>query len=325
MIINRPSDNNADWLTFYRDTVKPFWQRVEHRSFNSFDNTELHWCFYKVSEQAPLIVISPGRIEATVKYQELVWELAQAGISCAVLDHRGQGESQRLSANPQQGHVHRFRDFVNDFEAFEAQLSAVFPRSQKRWLLAHSMGGAIATLYLKDHPSQFDELILSSPMFSINTAGVPVAVAKAIAAAGSWLNSTLMPNRPWYFFGMGDYAPLSFEKNDLTHSRNRYRVFREVYEQQPTVQLGGPTFNWLHQALMACEQTTASAMDTGCAVTLFQAGADTVVSAAGQNRFAEQNARVEKIVITGARHELLMEADAYRQSVVDKLLTITGE
>lgn len=299
----------------------PFWQQVQCRQLSSFDGTQLHWCFYKVSETAPLIVISPGRIEAAVKYQEVIWELAQAGISCAVLDHRGQGQSQRLTNNSHQGHVERFDDFVNDFEVFDVAVEEVFSNTPKRWLVGHSMGGAIATLYLHGRTHRYEQLVLSSPMFSINTAGIPLFIAKAIAATGAWLNSFFMPRTPWYFFGMGDYSPVEFAKNELTHSKNRYRVFRELYQQQPQVQLGGPTFNWLHQALLACDKVSNGRLSISCPVTLFQAGSDCVVSASGQDRFVTNN-DAKKVIIKGAKHELMMEADHFREPLMDKLLSI---
>lgn len=320
----RPTDDSPEWLIHYHDNIAPFWQQVECRELTSFDETRLHWCFYKVSEDAPLIVFSPGRIEAALKYQEVMWELAQAGISCAVLDHRGQGASQRMTANPHQGHVDNFNDFIEDFGRFDAAVGEVFAHACKRWLVGHSMGGTIATLYLHGRTHRYDELVLSSPMFSINTAGIPVAIAKSIAAAGVWLNSRLMPNTPWYFFGMTDYSPVEFGKNELTHSQHRYQVFRELYQQQPEVQLGGPTFNWLHQALLACDRASQGKLSISCPITLFQAGGDSVVSATGQDRFVRNN-NAEKVVIADAKHELLMESDRYRAPVMSKLLSIRDE
>lgn len=299
----------------------PFWQQVNNRWLKSFDGINLHWCFYKVSERAPLVVISPGRIEAALKYQEVVWELAQAGISCAVLDHRGQGESERMTTNPHQGHVEKFSDFIGDFEVFNEAVSDVFPLASRRWLLGHSMGGTIAALYMHNRDGGYEEMLLSSPMFSINTAGIPVSVAKSITAAGAWLNKHLMPNRPWYFLGMKGYQPVEFNKNELTHSKNRYLVFRELYQQQPEVQLGGPTFNWLHEALSACDKASSGSLSIACPVTLFQAGSDSVVTAEGQDRFVMYN-EATKVIIEGARHELLMESDRYRQPLMSKLLSI---
>ncbi|WP_404400683.1 alpha/beta fold hydrolase [Idiomarina seosinensis] len=318
----KPADDDPQWLNFFESHIAPFWDLVEHCQLRVANGGSLHWSYYKVSEEAPLVIVSPGRIEATIKYQELVWDLAQSGISCAVLDHRGQGQSQRLTENPHKGHVVRFQDYVDDFVLFEQQTRKVFPDAAKRWLLGHSMGGTIASLFCCRQQQSVEQLILSSPMFSIKTAGIPLTIASLIAEGGAKLNRRLMPDRPWYFIGMGDYDPVAFEKNDLTHSANRYQKFRQQYQSLPQVQLGGPTFQWLAEALAIGRQLTRQPPDFKLPVTLFQAGADAVVSADGQDVVCEANKNVNKQVIAGARHELLMESDRYRQPVVNKLLRI---
>lgn len=319
----KPADNHSSWRDFYHHTVVPFWQQVQHHDFYR-DGVRLHWVSYKVSDAAPLIVISPGRIEATIKYQELVWELAAAGISCAILDHRGQGQSERLTAKVQQGHVDKFDDFIQDFRQFNDELEQHFSGAKQRWLVGHSMGGTIATLFCSQYQHQYQQLILTSPMFSISTGRVPNWIAKMVVAAGTALNHWLMPATPWYFLGMGDYQPISFDKNELTHSENRYRAFRQAYRLTPEVQLGGPTFNWLYEAVKASDQIVEDRLSLNLPVTLFQAGADKVVTAEGQDRFAALNENIEKITLAGAKHELLMESDEYRQPIIDKLLALNA-
>lgn len=44
---------------------------------------------------------------------------------------------------------------------------------QERFLLAHSMGGAIATRYIQTTPAHpFSALALSAPMFGVNMLGI---------------------------------------------------------------------------------------------------------------------------------------------------------
>ena len=62
--------------------------------------------------------------------------------------HRGQGRSGRLLADPHLGHVNRFNDYVDDLAAFWQQEVQPGPW-RKRYILAHSMGGAISTLFLQ--------------------------------------------------------------------------------------------------------------------------------------------------------------------------------
>lgn len=63
-----------------------------------------------------------------------------------IIDHRGQGRSGRLLSDTHRGHVVNFSDYVDDLAALWQQ-QVVPGHWRKRFILAHSMGGAIATLF----------------------------------------------------------------------------------------------------------------------------------------------------------------------------------
>lgn len=317
---NKPADNAPNWRAFFDKTIIPFWNtQVQSAYFESNDGLTLHYAFYKHSAEAPLVVISPGRIESAIKYQELFWELAQYGFSVAAIDHRGQGLSDRLTQNPHQGHVESFTDFVRDFSAFTHELEREFG-GVPRTLFAHSMGGTIATLYCANHEHHYQSLVLSAPMFSIDTGGVPYGFAKLVVGAGAFLNRWLA--KPWYFLGMKNYRRIAFEDNVLTQSPARYAAFRDGYEAQPKVQLGGPTFNWLYEAIKAAEAAQNVMNKITVPVTLFRAGADQVVSKRGQLAVAARATEgcFTFHTIEGAYHELMMEKDDYRTPVLDAIV-----
>lgn len=93
-----------------------------------------------------MIVVCPGRIESYVKYAELAYDLVHMGFDVLIIDHRGQGLSGRMLPDTHRGHVDRFSDYVDDFAAFWQQDVQPGPW-RKRYILAHSMGGAISTLF----------------------------------------------------------------------------------------------------------------------------------------------------------------------------------
>jgi len=319
----RPADDTAEWPEFFKTTVEEFWQQqVSSQYFTAFDGIKLHFAYYRHSDSAPLLVIAPGRIESALKYQELFWELAQQGFSVAALDHRGQGLSDRLTENRHQGHVENFNDFVRDFSNFTDQLMTLFGDVPKI-LFSHSMGGTIVTIYCATYQHPYSRLILSAPMFSIETGVFPYWLARWVVAVGAYLNRFLA--KPWYFLGMGDYKAVPFERNVLTHSRQRYQAFRSVYDNVTDVQLGGPTFNWLYEAISAAMNAQNLANDITIPVLLFQAGNDKVVSAAGQKKVAaavtQDHFRFE--TIEGASHELMMETDKFRQPVLNAIIEET--
>src|SRR5690554_1421198 len=112
------TDDDPQWITFFTQQVLPFWQHhIEPHQLTRPDGVVLRWYLHRPVHPQGLVLICPGRIEAALKYQELVWQLAQSNYAVAVLDHRGQGFSDRLSNNPHHGHIDQFQDFVDDLDA----------------------------------------------------------------------------------------------------------------------------------------------------------------------------------------------------------------
>ncbi len=77
---------------------------------------------------------------------EVAYDLFHCGFDVMIIDHRGQGRSGRLLSDTHRGHVVNFSDYVDDLAALWQQ-QVVPGHWRKRFILAHSMGGAIATLF----------------------------------------------------------------------------------------------------------------------------------------------------------------------------------
>jgi lysophospholipase len=316
------ADDHPQWITFFTRQVQPFWQQqVTIHHLRRPDGVLLHWYLHQPKQPKAVVFICPGRIEAALKYQELVWQLAQENYAVAVVDHRGQGFSDRLSNNPHHGHIDQFQDFVDDLEAV-VQHATQYVAGLPQYLFAHSMGGAIAALYLAQHPHSIQKALLSSPMLGIQTGNTPKWLARSIAVGGALLNRVFSPRKPWYFLGMEDYRYVPFDENELTHSEARYQMFRDAYETNPDIQLGGPTFNWLAQAFSAIHAAHQQADRIEVPVLILQSGADAVVDNQGQLAFFQKlgNSHSHIQQIDGARHELFIESDPYRQPALEALL-----
>lgn len=317
----RPADTDPAWAQWAKTELSQFWCLVSRHKLVTADELHLHYVTYQHPQSRGWVVISPGRIETYLKYQEVMLELAAQGYSVAALDHRGQGFSERISHHPQHGHVNHFGDFVRDFSDL---MLALRPRigSQPCHLLAHSMGSAIACLYMANYPNPFNSAVLSAPMMGIQTRPWPYAVAQGLIRAGHWLNRSVLGDKPRYFLGMKDYTDIRFEKNRLTHSAQRYEWFRQMYLQRPEIQLGGPTVQWLIQSLEAMAELPEASAKLSVPVLLLQAERDKVVAPQPQQRFIElaphRQSRLE--LISGSYHEILMETDSIRRPALNKAL-----
>ena len=202
-----------------------FWQQGFFDSFQGIDGAEIRFTvFNHASIDVPSLVVVPGRSESYLKYKELAFELYLQGYSIFIIDHRGQGLSDRLIDHKNKGYVKHFQDYIADLRYF---VERVVPRysSAKPYLLAHSMGGAIATRLMQDAPEAIKAAVISSPMLGFNSGTLPEPVARLLVSSQQKLNS-LVSKTPWYFFGQSDYQAINFADNRLSHCPKRYQSFQ---------------------------------------------------------------------------------------------------
>ncbi|WP_270359078.1 lysophospholipase L2 [Escherichia coli] len=309
-----------DWETrenaFAAFTLGPltdFWRQRDEAEFTGVDDIPVRFVRFRAQHHDRVVVICPGRIESYVKYAELAYDLFHLGFDVLIIDHRGQGRSGRLLADPHLGHVNRFNDYVDDLAAFWQQEIQPGPW-RKRYILAHSMGGAISTLFLQRHPGVCDAIALTAPMFGI-VIRMPSFMARQIL---NWAEAH--PRfRDGYAIGTGRWRALPFAINVLTHSRQRYRRNLRFYADDPTIRVGGPTYHWVRESILAGEQVLAGAGDDATPTLLLQAEEERVVDNRMHDRFCELRTAAghpveggRPLVIKGAYHEILFEKDAMR-------------
>jgi len=310
--------------------IELFWQSVQQASFNTKDNITIAYAANFTRPDKPYIVIVPGRSESYLKYQELAFDLDNQGYDSVIIDHRGQGLSTRLTANRLQGYVEEFDHYAQDLQQLLNQvLPTQYPQHQQgAFMLAHSMGGAIALRYLQLYPNQIKALSLTSPMIAIKSDDIPKWLAKSLLNIGSRLN-TWLSETPWYFFGQSDNNHNPFAENRLMHSPERFQRFRALYQQQPELKLGGVTFHWLAQAINTTDKLFLDLAKLSLPIQVLQAGDERIVDNAAQNQFCQQLNALNKnscldgkaITFPGAYHELLFEVDQYRDIAIDRTLS----
>jgi len=307
-----------------------FWQSVTQASFNTDDNVNIAYAVNFKRPGKPYIVIVPGRSESYLKYQELAFDLDSQGYDSVIIDHRGQGLSMRLTANRLQGHVDKFDHYAQDLrQLLNHVLPERYPQHQKNsFMLAHSMGGAIALRYLQLYPNNIKALSLSSPMIAISSGGTPNWLAKSLIKTGATINRWLSDS-PWYFFGQNDINSSSFAENRLMHSEPRFKRFKSLYQDQPELKLGGVTFHWLEQAIINSDNLLTDIKELSLPIQMLQAGSEHIVDNAAQYNFCQQLNKLNSnacpggkaIVISGAYHELFFEVDEYRDVAIDHTIS----
>lgn len=312
--------SEADVPTLYQQTLPDFWhQHAVEAEFKGKDGVTIRYAALRQKKVDRAILIVNGRVESYLKYQELAWDLWRQGYSLYLIDHRGQGMSERMLNDLEKGYVDQFDDYVVDLKQFHDRI-IMADQPAKLFLLAHSMGGAISARYLERWPDDIKAAVLSSPMLGINLGGLPKWLAKAVATTMDTVGSLL--GEPPYGPGQGAYQDSGFADNELTHSQPRYQAFRQIYEQHPQIKLGGATAHWIYQGITGADAVIADATAIKTPLLVLQAGKDSVVDNAAQDAFCAR-ARCEggkPLRIEGAWHELFIESDDKRQSALNAVL-----
>lgn len=324
----KATDNFA---VLYQQQIAPFWQGVVPQQLELQDGTSLHYVLIQPEQSEQIkatVVVVNGRTESYLKYQEFAYELTQQGYQVLMFDHRGQGLSERLTDNPHKGHIEDFQQYIDDMHQLISRVvladKAHADQKLPMYLIGHSMGGAISTLYLQQHPQVFQKAALSAPMHGINgKLAYDEWDACRLASA-----VTLFSTEGYAGFADKPYVAGSFDGNELTGSEQRYQWMQRLYQDHPQLQLGGATWGWLDQACSVLPQIQQQANKIKIPVLVMQAELDSIVSATAQQEFCTVLAENPNSgcvgglqVIKGAKHELLFEQDDIRQQVLKKVLT----
>lgn len=268
--MNNWLNREAQFAAFVNGPLLDFWQQRDEDEFIGVDNIPIRYVRFCAPQHTRVVVVVPGRIESYVKYPEVAYDLFQQGYDVIVLDHRGQGRSRRMLADHHRGHVIKFDDYIQDF-ALLVQREITHSHYQQRFALAHSMG-AILTRFLAQEPTAFDAVALCAPMFGIHLP-MPGWLAHRIV---DWAERH-QKMRDYYAIGTGQWRPLPYVVNMLTHSRERYRRYLRQYADTPEIRVGGPTYHWIRESLLVGEQIIAEADKITTPVLLLQASEDRVV------------------------------------------------
>lgn len=250
------------------------------------------------------VLIAPGRTETIEKYFEATRDLAERGFASFIIDHRGQGLSDRL-LDGGRGHIDRFSQYGVDF----AEAVRAFPAEDlpQPWLgLGHSMGGLVMLELLLDRRLDLAGAILTAPMTGLTVVtDLHLIAASALSRFGQAKK----------FIPGGTFEPApQFEDNEVTHDRRRYQHLLDRLAIAPELGLGDPTIGWTAAAYRAMRRTLTSralrSLDTP--LLILSAGEDGIVDNTTHARIADLAPSAVRVEIPGAAHEILTETDEVR-------------
>lgn len=258
--------------------------RPEHASLQTSDGLRLHVQWWAPGgTSGAVIAVVHGAAEHIGRHQDLAVALNREGYTVVGFDLRGHGRSdgRRLF-------VRSFDEYLNDTDLF---LKHVRDRTGDRplFLFAHSMGGAIATLFVLTRPSDLDGLILSGPLLKIGDKFSPMTIRIAKS--------------------LGRFLPrLPLDRIDPTDLSRDERVVR-AYESDPLVHHGWIPAGTAAGGIRAIQHIERYEARLQLPILLLHGTADRLADVEGSKRLHDRASSPDKTLklYEGFFHEVLNE------------------
>lgn len=283
--------------------------------FTGFDGKRLRYALVKAAGRPfkGTVVLMQGRNECLEKYFETASDLSGRGFGVAMFDWRGQGGSDRLLRNPAKGYVRSFDDHVRDLDRFFEHI--VLPDCRGPfYVLAHSAGALAVLAGAPGMINRVRRMVLVAPFLELADSRLSMRGARRLATALCWLGL----GRAYASRGTKPGDTIPFPINKVTTDRARYARNSLLYETYPRLALAGPTVRWMKAA---CDAALAVREPEFMAriqvpVLFVAAGADEVVSTPAVESYARGLRSGSVLTIDGAQHEILQEADIFREQLL---------
>ena len=291
--------------------------------FNSAGRKRLRYAIFKsdVSVARGTVVLLQGRNECIEKYFETIRHFTDRGLWVATFDWRGQGGSDRLLRGSNLGHVRHIGQYVSDLECVIQDI--VLPDCRGPYaMLAHSMGGLVALRASTRLTNIVERMVLCAPLVAFKQRRVGTRALHRIVSAARLigLGRTAVPR--WLVSRRGT----TLANNLLTSDARRFARNRDLVAAAPQLFLGGPTMSWLAAVTGAMVRLDDSDEIARLAVPTLMicAGGDGVVGTASAERLAWRMRSGSSVTIPLARHEILQEADRYREPLLEAFEAFTA-
>jgi alpha-beta hydrolase superfamily lysophospholipase len=238
-----------------------------------------------------MLLLVHGAGEHSGRYQAFAEFFTAHNYAVAALDHHGHGKS-----DGQRGYVSAFEDYVYDLRQLHQQLDAKLPI----FLVGHSMGGLIASLYLAQQQRNFVGGVLSGA--AITTDLQPGKGQMLLLR----LLATLVPR-------------LGMLKLDAAGVSRDLEVVRQ-YVADPLVFHGKMTARMVRELFNGMQQIQNDAARIALPVLILHGGADVLTSPQG-SRYLHQHVSSNDKTLTiypGLYHEIFNEPE--RETVLQQVL-----
>lgn len=261
------------------------------------DNYQCFWQKWIPDEPIQrTVVFQHGLGEHSSRYANLINYFSGSGTAFYAMDARGHGKSEG-----KKGHVSSLMDFVHDLHEL-VMLAKNEQETKQVFLLGHSMGGVIATLYAFHYQQHLRALILSSA--GIEPYLNPYLKVAKVAAQG------LVPMTP--SFTMGSNLNLKY----LSHDKKVIADYKAdpLVHSSASVKLGYEMFN-VHKTIYA------KADQLRIPLYIIHGTGDKIAAPESSQKLYELAGSTDKTLklYDGLYHEMINEEEKDREQVLKDL------
>jgi lysophospholipase len=258
------------------------------------------------------LIFAAGRGDFIEKYLEEMADWRAAGWAVTAFDWRGQGRSQ---AGLDLRRLEGFDAQVNDLAALIADVRDTTPGPCVA--IGHSMGGHILLRTIVERAPALDAAVLVAPMIEVNGGPIPAWLAPDIADLMARLG---LRTHPLWKTPIALTRPGSQRQARLTGSRERYEDELYWWGENPTFNLGAPTWGWVRAAFVTAARLGAVRLP----ILILATPRDALVDPAAIRRVAAALPGAEIDWYPEARHEILREADPIRAVAMARIAAFLG-
>jgi acylglycerol lipase len=254
--------------------------------FKGTNNFDLYWkSWLPEGQPKAIIMLAHGLGEHISRYKNVIDNLVPLGFAVYGMDHEGHGKSggKRL-------YVNKFQVYIDDFKTYFDTVAKNNP-GMKIFLLGHSMGGLIATIYTIQHQKDLTGLIVSAPLLKPGESITPATIQMAR------ILSALIPK-------------MGVQALDSTYlSCNKGVV--EAYDKDPLVCRGKITARLGSELFVAMADAEKGMKTITLPLLIMQGSDDKLVSHEGARVLYEKASSADKNIkiYDGFYHEIFNEDD----------------
>ena len=319
LLSNAFAISELDYQKTFENEVRPFVKTMQDGQFVS-NGINIHYKTYLQDKAKYCMIILPGRSESAEKYGELVYDLKNSAVGSNlnffVLDHRGQGSSDRMTDKLDMGYVDQFENYVSDLDYFLKNIvSQTF--CQKKLMFAHSMGAGIGLSWVTGHGKYFDGLMISSPMLKIQTKPYSYAVAKSIVTAMMAIgkgDSFAIGQKP---FNSND----DFDGNKFTTSKARFKMTMDLFEEYPKTKLGGVSNRWIYEVMKGTRKLRSNYSKIKIPMHLYRAGTELYSEPEEMQKLCAEALQCQEMLLSTSKHEVVNDSDENRDQVIQDIIS----